>query len=135
MRHNPLLFVEHFPPLSGQHFHSMSFSIIALTVQIAMHHEYGACDQHVLRYTIANVYCFSLILFFFISTRESVPIQFPIYSTHIAHTHKHLHQTAINKTSSRLKIRQAVPSDTGNYTCVPTIAQAASVYAHVISGK
>lgn len=36
---------------------------------------------------------------------------------------------------NRLKIRQAVPNDTGNYTCVSTIAQAASVYAHVISGK
>ncbi|XP_055311276.1 zwei Ig domain protein zig-8 isoform X1 [Sitodiplosis mosellana] len=36
---------------------------------------------------------------------------------------------------SRLKIRQAVPNDTGNYTCVSTIAQAASVYAHVISGS
>lgn len=35
----------------------------------------------------------------------------------------------------RLKIRRAVPNDTGNYTCVSTIAQAASIYAHVISGK
>lgn len=35
----------------------------------------------------------------------------------------------------RLKVRQAVPNDTGNYTCVSTIAQAASVFAHVISGK
>lgn len=36
---------------------------------------------------------------------------------------------------NRLKIRQAVPLDTGNFTCVSTIAQAASVYVHVISGK
>ncbi|XP_031629957.1 zwei Ig domain protein zig-8 [Contarinia nasturtii] len=36
---------------------------------------------------------------------------------------------------SRLKIRQAVQSDSGNYTCAHVIAQAASVYAHIISGE
>lgn len=35
----------------------------------------------------------------------------------------------------RLKIERAVPNDTGNYTCVPTIAKAASAYVHVIIGK
>ena len=35
----------------------------------------------------------------------------------------------------RLKIRRAMPSDTGNYTCVPTIAKSSSVYVHVIIGK
>ncbi|XP_055922681.1 uncharacterized protein LOC129953457, partial [Eupeodes corollae] len=34
--------------------------------------------------------------------------------------------------TSRLKIRRAMPSDTGNYTCVPTIAKSTSVYVHVI---
>ncbi|XP_055624488.1 zwei Ig domain protein zig-8-like isoform X1 [Toxorhynchites rutilus septentrionalis] len=37
--------------------------------------------------------------------------------------------------TSRLKIRRAVQSDTGNYTCVPTMAKSSSVYAHVISGE
>uniref|UniRef100_A0AAG5D5S0 Ig-like domain-containing protein n=2 Tax=Anopheles atroparvus TaxID=41427 RepID=A0AAG5D5S0_ANOAO len=37
--------------------------------------------------------------------------------------------------TSRLKIKRAVQSDTGNYTCVPTMAKSASVYAHVISGE
>lgn len=37
--------------------------------------------------------------------------------------------------SFRLKIRRAMPSDTGNYTCVPTIAKSSSVYVHVIIGK
>ncbi|XP_050075076.1 zwei Ig domain protein zig-8 [Anopheles maculipalpis] len=37
--------------------------------------------------------------------------------------------------TSRLKIKRAVQSDTGNYTCVPTMARSASVYAHVISGE
>ncbi|XP_058121512.1 zwei Ig domain protein zig-8-like [Anopheles ziemanni] len=35
--------------------------------------------------------------------------------------------------TSRLKIKRAVQSDSGNYTCVPTMAKSASVYAHVIS--
>uniref|UniRef100_A0A1B0BKP6 Ig-like domain-containing protein n=1 Tax=Glossina palpalis gambiensis TaxID=67801 RepID=A0A1B0BKP6_9MUSC len=37
--------------------------------------------------------------------------------------------------TSRLKIRRALSSDTGNYTCVPTIAKSSSVYAHVIIGE
>ncbi|XP_039439722.1 zwei Ig domain protein zig-8-like [Culex pipiens pallens] len=37
--------------------------------------------------------------------------------------------------TSRLKIKRAVQSDTGNYTCVPTMAKSSSVYAHVISGE
>uniref|UniRef100_A0A1I8N3M9 Ig-like domain-containing protein n=1 Tax=Musca domestica TaxID=7370 RepID=A0A1I8N3M9_MUSDO len=37
--------------------------------------------------------------------------------------------------TSRLKIRRAMPSDTGNYTCVPTIAKSSSVYVHVIIGE
>uniref|UniRef100_A0A182KB91 Ig-like domain-containing protein n=1 Tax=Anopheles christyi TaxID=43041 RepID=A0A182KB91_9DIPT len=37
--------------------------------------------------------------------------------------------------TSRLKIKRAVQGDTGNYTCVPTMARSASVYAHVISGE
>ncbi|XP_053961975.1 uncharacterized protein LOC128865717 [Anastrepha ludens] len=37
--------------------------------------------------------------------------------------------------TSRLKIRRAMPSDTGNYTCVPTIAKTSSVYVHVIIGE
>uniref|UniRef100_A0A182FGG0 Ig-like domain-containing protein n=1 Tax=Anopheles albimanus TaxID=7167 RepID=A0A182FGG0_ANOAL len=35
--------------------------------------------------------------------------------------------------TSRLRIKRAIQSDTGNYTCVPTMAKSASVYAHVIS--
>ncbi|XP_037926328.1 zwei Ig domain protein zig-8 isoform X2 [Hermetia illucens] len=37
--------------------------------------------------------------------------------------------------TSRLKIRRASSNDTGNYTCVPTIAKSASVYVHVIIGE
>uniref|UniRef100_W8B7U9 Tyrosine-protein kinase receptor TYRO3 n=1 Tax=Ceratitis capitata TaxID=7213 RepID=W8B7U9_CERCA len=37
--------------------------------------------------------------------------------------------------TSRLKIRRAMPADTGNYTCVPTIAKSSSVYVHVIIGE
>uniref|UniRef100_A0A1S4GNM4 Ig-like domain-containing protein n=1 Tax=Anopheles gambiae TaxID=7165 RepID=A0A1S4GNM4_ANOGA len=37
--------------------------------------------------------------------------------------------------TSRLKIKRVVQSDTGNYTCVPTMAKSASVCAHVISGE
>ncbi|XP_046810977.1 uncharacterized protein LOC111690349 [Lucilia cuprina] len=37
--------------------------------------------------------------------------------------------------TSRLKIRRASSSDTGNYTCVPTIAKSSSVYVHVIIGE
>lgn len=35
----------------------------------------------------------------------------------------------------RLKIRRATPNDSGNYSCVPTIAKQTSVYVHVIIGK
>lgn len=35
----------------------------------------------------------------------------------------------------RLKIRRATPNDSGNYSCVPTIAKPTSVYVHVIIGK
>uniref|UniRef100_A0A182PV21 Ig-like domain-containing protein n=1 Tax=Anopheles epiroticus TaxID=199890 RepID=A0A182PV21_9DIPT len=35
--------------------------------------------------------------------------------------------------TSRLRIKRVVQSDTGNYTCVPTMAKSASVYAHVIN--
>ncbi|XP_033247459.1 zwei Ig domain protein zig-8 isoform X1 [Drosophila miranda] len=38
-------------------------------------------------------------------------------------------------TSSRLKIKHAMPGDTGNYTCVPTVAKTSSVYVHVIIGE
>ncbi|KRG00316.1 uncharacterized protein Dwil_GK23316 [Drosophila willistoni] len=37
--------------------------------------------------------------------------------------------------TSRLKIRHAMPGDTGNYTCVPTVAKTSSVYVHVIIGE
>ncbi|XP_055704493.1 zwei Ig domain protein zig-8-like [Phlebotomus papatasi] len=37
--------------------------------------------------------------------------------------------------TSRVTIRRAVPSDTGNYTCYPTIASSSSVYVHVIIGE
>ncbi|KAM7345433.1 defective proboscis extension response 1 isoform 2-T3 [Cochliomyia hominivorax] len=37
--------------------------------------------------------------------------------------------------TSRLKIRGASSSDTGNYTCVPTIAKSSSVYVHIIIGE
>ncbi|KAL5286057.1 hypothetical protein ACFFRR_007630 [Megaselia abdita] len=37
--------------------------------------------------------------------------------------------------TSRLKIQKAMPGDTGNYTCVPTIAKSTSVYVHVIRGE
>ncbi|XP_037805430.1 uncharacterized protein LOC119599638 [Lucilia sericata] len=37
--------------------------------------------------------------------------------------------------TSRLKVRRASSSDTGNYTCVPTIAKSSSVYVHVIIGE
>ncbi|XP_037040538.1 zwei Ig domain protein zig-8 isoform X1 [Bradysia coprophila] len=36
---------------------------------------------------------------------------------------------------SRLKIRRATPNDSGNYSCVPTIAKPTSVYVHVIIGE
>lgn len=35
----------------------------------------------------------------------------------------------------RLKIKRAMPGDTGNYTCVPTVAKTSSVYVHVIIGE
>lgn len=35
----------------------------------------------------------------------------------------------------RLTVRKAIQSDTGNYTCVPTIAKSSSVWVQVISGK
>ncbi|XP_047115585.1 uncharacterized protein LOC124795557 [Schistocerca piceifrons] len=37
--------------------------------------------------------------------------------------------------TSRLYIADARPSDSGNYTCVPTLASAASVNVHVINGE
>lgn len=37
--------------------------------------------------------------------------------------------------TSRLHISKARPSDSGNYTCIPTIAEPASVNVHVINGK
>ncbi|EDW91352.1 zwei Ig domain protein zig-8 [Drosophila yakuba] len=37
--------------------------------------------------------------------------------------------------TSRLKIKRAMPGDTGNYTCVPTVAKTSSVYVHVIIGE
>ncbi|XP_059609162.1 zwei Ig domain protein zig-8-like [Phlebotomus argentipes] len=37
--------------------------------------------------------------------------------------------------TSRVTIRRAVPSDTGNYTCNPSLARPASVYVHVIIGE
>lgn len=35
----------------------------------------------------------------------------------------------------RLRITHAKPSDSGNYSCVPTVAERASVNVHVINGK
>ncbi|XP_021917194.1 uncharacterized protein LOC110828631 [Zootermopsis nevadensis] len=37
--------------------------------------------------------------------------------------------------TSRLHISKARPSDSGNYTCIPTIAEPASVNVHVINGE
>ncbi|KAL6259711.1 hypothetical protein P5V15_009624 [Pogonomyrmex californicus] len=37
--------------------------------------------------------------------------------------------------TSRLRITHAKPSDSGNYSCVPTVAERASVNVHVINGK
>ncbi|XP_046434148.1 zwei Ig domain protein zig-8 isoform X1 [Neodiprion virginianus] len=37
--------------------------------------------------------------------------------------------------TSRLKITHARPSDSGNYSCVPTVAESASVNVHVINGE
>jgi hypothetical protein len=37
--------------------------------------------------------------------------------------------------TSRLLIEKLLPSDSGNYSCVPTMAEAASVNVHVINGK
>ena len=39
------------------------------------------------------------------------------------------------KTTSKLFITRAVKSDSGNYTCAPQFADAASVSVHVVSGK
>lgn len=35
----------------------------------------------------------------------------------------------------RLRITHAKPGDSGNYSCVPTVAERASVNVHVINGK
>ncbi|KAF4531839.1 hypothetical protein B566_EDAN000865 [Ephemera danica] len=37
--------------------------------------------------------------------------------------------------TSRLRITNARPGDSGNYTCIPTIAAPASVMVHVINGE
>ncbi|XP_050592870.1 zwei Ig domain protein zig-8-like [Bombus affinis] len=37
--------------------------------------------------------------------------------------------------TSRLRIIHAKPSDSGNYSCVPTVAERASVNVHVINGE
>lgn len=37
--------------------------------------------------------------------------------------------------TSTLTIEKLLPSDSGNYSCVPTMADAASVNVHVINGK
>ncbi|KAL0810871.1 hypothetical protein ABMA28_010175 [Loxostege sticticalis] len=37
--------------------------------------------------------------------------------------------------TSRLTIEKLLPSDSGNYSCVPTMAEAASVNVHVINGE
>lgn len=37
--------------------------------------------------------------------------------------------------TSKLRITSALTTDSGNYTCVPTVASSASVNIHVISGK
>ncbi|XP_011298565.1 hemicentin-2 [Fopius arisanus] len=37
--------------------------------------------------------------------------------------------------TSRLKIIYAKPSDSGNYSCVPTVAERASINVHVINGE
>lgn len=39
------------------------------------------------------------------------------------------------ETIIRLKISAARVSDSGNYTCMPTAAESASVIVHVINGK
>lgn len=37
--------------------------------------------------------------------------------------------------TSRLRISEATPADSGNYSCVPTVAAPASVNVHVINGE
>lgn len=37
--------------------------------------------------------------------------------------------------TSRLTIEKLTPTDSGNYSCVPTMAEAASVNVHVINGN
>lgn len=37
--------------------------------------------------------------------------------------------------TSRLTIDKLLPTDSGNYSCVPTMAEAASVNVHVINGR
>lgn len=37
--------------------------------------------------------------------------------------------------TSKLRITHAKPSDSGNYSCVPTVAERASVNVHVINGE
>ncbi|MCL4147468.1 UNVERIFIED_CONTAM: hypothetical protein GTU68_044348, partial [Idotea baltica] len=39
------------------------------------------------------------------------------------------------KTTSKLYITRAIKIDSGNYTCAPQFADAASVTVHVVSGK
>ena len=38
-------------------------------------------------------------------------------------------------TTSKLVITKAAPSDSGNYSCVPSNAQQVSVWVHVLNGK
>lgn len=40
-----------------------------------------------------------------------------------------------NTLTSKLRITSVLTIDSGNYTCVPTVASATSVHIHVISGK
>lgn len=40
-----------------------------------------------------------------------------------------------NTLTSKLHIVSVLTTDSGNYTCVPTVASSASVNIHVISGK
>lgn len=47
----------------------------------------------------------------------------------------HIHTEWTDALTSRLQIARALVTDTGNYSCVPTSAETASVNVHVISGE